>query len=180
MDDKETKKVWLIDPVHSKIRFETKYLLITSVSGWFTKFEGSVSTSSDNFEDSHLNLTIYANSLDTGIEERDKHLRSADFFDVKRFPTITFNSTLITVDGSEADVIGDLCIKGITETINFKAKYVGCVQDPLGNWKAGFEMSTSLNRKDFNITWNQFFDNSGVLLSDEVKVFGDIQLLKVS
>jgi polyisoprenoid-binding protein YceI len=180
MDDKDTRKVWLIDPVHSKIRFAAKYLLLTSVSGWFTEFEGTVLTSSDNFQDSQLQLTIYAHSLYTGNDERDNHLRSADFFDVKRFPTITFNSALVAVEDSIADVIGDLSIKGITETINFKAKYSGCIQDPMGNWKAGFEMNTLLNRKDFNITWNTFFDNSGVLLSDEVQVFCDVQLLKVS
>ena len=180
MDDKDTKKVWLIDPVHSKIRFETKYLLITSVSGWFTKFEGTVTTLFEDFRDSEVCLTIYTNSLFSGNEERDNHLRSADFFDVKKFPTITFNSTLISVEDSLVDIIGELCIKGITETLNFKAKYLGCVQDPIGNWKAGFEMNTTLNRKDFNITWNKFFDNAGVLLSDEVQVFVDIQLLKVS
>src|SRR4051812_21828820 len=125
MEDQDTKRVWLIDPVHTKIRFETKYLLITSVSGWFTKFEGSVTSSSEDFQDGEINLTIYTNSLFTGNEERDNHLRSSDFFDVKRFPVITFKSKLITVESSSVDVIGDLCIKGKTEVIDFKAQYLG-------------------------------------------------------
>ena len=180
MENNDNKQVWLIDPVHSKFRFETKYLLITSLSGWFTQPEGRIITSSDSFHNCKLQVTIYTGSVYTGNEERDNHLRSADFFDVKNFPAITFNSSLVIVRDSTADISGDLSIKGITKTLHFKAKYLGSVRDPLGNWKAAFEMSTILNRKDFNISWNQFFDNSGVLLSDEVKVFCDVQLLKVS
>ncbi|MDB5119407.1 MAG: YceI family protein [Sphingobacteriales bacterium] len=180
MSSIETKSIWLIDPVHSKIRFETKYLLISSVSGWFSEIEGSVVTTSDDFTDSEVNITIYVNSLTTGNEERDNHLRSADFFDAKTFPIITFRCQHVKVDESFADVKGFLCLKGITAEIKFNADYLGSVKDPMGNSKAGFKMATSINRKDFNISWNQYFDTSGVLLSDEVQIVGDIQLLKVS
>lgn len=180
MDENENKGVWLIDPVHTKIRFETKYLLITSVSGWFTQFEGTVTTPTADFNNSDIRLTVYTNSLYTGNEERDNHLRSADFFDTKQFPVLSFHSTGIEVTDRNVNVVGDLCIKNITETISFSAAFIGCVRDPLGNLKAGFEMSIVLNRKDFNISWNQFFDKAGVLLSDDVKVSCDVQLLKVS
>lgn len=180
MDEKENRNLWLVDPVHSKIRFETKYLVITSISGWFTQFEGTVSTPTDTFDGSQIDLTIYTNSVYTGNEERDNHLRSPDFFDAKKFPTLTFKSSSTSVSYSKVDIIGDICIKNITETLSFNATYVGCMRDPMGNLKAGFEMSFTINRKDFDITWNQILDQAGLLLSDEVKIYCDIQLLKVS
>ncbi|HUC82826.1 MAG TPA: YceI family protein [Flavisolibacter sp.] len=180
MDVNENKGVWLIDPVHTKIRFETKYLMITSVSGWFTQFEGTVTTPTNDFNNSDIRLTVYTASLYTGNQERDNHLRSPDFFNTKQFPTLTFRSTVIKVADKKVNVIGDLRIKNITETIRFDAAFIGCVRDPIGNLKAGFEISLTLNRKDFDISWNQFFDKAGVLVSDEVKIFCDVQLLKAS
>lgn len=180
MQGQNKKNIWVIDPVHTRIRFETKYLLITSVSGSFTEFEGSVTTPSDNFDNSEIKLKLYTNSINTGNEERDNHLRSADFFDAAHYPSLTFSSTSVHVRNTEIKVTGELCIKNIRETISFGAKHLGFVTDPFGNSKSAFEMQLVLNRKDFGISWNQFFDNAGVLLSDEVKIFGDIQLLKVS
>jgi polyisoprenoid-binding protein YceI len=179
METTENRRVWLIDPVHTKIRFETKYLLITSVSGWFTEFEGTVITSSDDFNDSQIQLTVYTNSIYTGNAERDNHLRSRDFFNARKFPTLSFKSNTI-IPGLKLEIIGDLKIKDVTESIQFEARYTGSAKDPNGNLKAGFEMNTILNRKDFNINWNQVFDKAGVLLSDEVNIFCDVQLLKVS
>ena len=180
MDKIETKVVWVIDPVHSKIRFETRYLLITSISGWFTEFEGTVITQSEEFNGSGINLIIYTNSIYTGNKERDTHLRSEDFFNTKRFPTMSFISRSRVVKEKVIKVVGDLKIKDVNETIEFTATHIGSAHDPLGNLKAGFEMSTTINRKDFGISWNQVFDQAGVLLSDEVKIYCDIQLLRVS
>lgn len=180
MEASEHKSVWLFDPVHTKIRFETAYLLITSVSGWFTEFAGTVITSSDNFDESQIQFTIYTNSIYTGNSERDNHLRSPDFFDVEKFPTLSFKSPAIHTTGSMLNAVGELKIKDVTETIEFQIKYRGSTRDPMGNLKAGFEMNTTLNRQDFNINWNQVFDNAGILLSDEVRIFCDVQLLKVS
>jgi polyisoprenoid-binding protein YceI len=180
MEDREKNSVWLIDPVHSKIRFETKYLLITSISGWFTEFEGTVVTAADDFNESKIQLCVYTNSIYTGNAERDNHLRSADFFDTRSFPMLYFRSNSISIKGDKLDIIGELQIKGKTETIELAATFLGDAIDPGGNRKAGFETRTVLNRKDFDITWNQLFDKAGVLLSDEVKVFCDIQLLKIS
>lgn len=180
MEVKEKASVWVIDPVHTRIRFETKYLLITTISGWFSEFEGSVTTSSDSFNHSKIRLKLYTNSINTGNTERDNHLRSADFFDTENYPSLTFTSTDVVVRDANIQVTGELCIKNIRETISFEAKHLGFVTDPLGNRKSAFEMQLVLNRKDFGISWNQFFGNSGVLLSDEVKIFGDVQLLKVS
>jgi polyisoprenoid-binding protein YceI len=171
---------WAIDPVHSTIRFDAKYLLITSVSGWFREFEGTVVSGQDGFCNSEIQLTIYVHSLTTANEERDNHLRSADFFDAKQFPVIQFRSTEVSMQEKNIQVTGILSVKGIEHTITFMATFLGMCADPLGNTKAGFEMETVLNRKDFNITWNQLFDKNGLLLSDEVKVHCDLQLLKLS
>jgi polyisoprenoid-binding protein YceI len=180
METVENKSVWLLDPVHSKFRFETKYLLITSVSGWFTEFEGTVKSPAENFNESQIQLTVYTGSVYTGNAERDNHLRSADFFDVNKYPTLSFKSTSINVTGSKLAIKGDLKIKDVTESIEFETTYIGSARDPIGNLKAGFEMNMTLNRKNFNINWNQVFDKAGVLLSDEVKIFCDVQLLKIS
>lgn len=177
----ETKKeaVWVIDPVHSRIRFDTKYLLLTPVSGWFTQFEGSVIADGTNFNGSRAQLTIYTNSVYTGNDERDAHLRSADFFDTGKFPVITWRSNQVIVQGDKVQVTGAITIKGIEQPITLHAQHLGTTPDPMGNTKAGFTVDATLNRKDFNITWNQLIDKHGLLLSDEVVLHCDVQLLKL-
>ena len=174
------KATWAIDPIHSTIRFDAKYLMITSVSGWFREFEGTLLSDCDGFTNSEIQLTIYTHSLNTGNEERDNHLRSADFFDAKQFPTIQFRSTAVTMHEKRIEVTGILSVKGIEHPFTFNATFLGMCADPMGNTKAAFEMDTVLNRKDFNITWNHLFDKNGLLLGDEVKVHCDLQLLKLS
>lgn len=172
---------WAIDPIHSTIRFDAKYLLITSVSGWFREFEGTVVSGQDGYCNSSINLTIYVNSLTTGNDERDNHLRSPDFFDARKYPMIQFRSTAVTTkQEKQLEVTGILTVKGVEHPFTFTANFLGQCSDPLGNTKAGFDMDAVLNRKDFNITWNQLFDKNGLLLSDEVKVHCDLQLLKLS
>lgn len=172
--------IWMVDPVHTRIRFEVKYLMLTAVSGWFTEFEGSVVSKNVDFADAEIRLTIYANSIYTGNEERDNHLRSADFFDTKRYPTIVFRSTSVTVHADHIQVQGELTIKDVTQPIEFKVLLLGLSADTMGNSKAGFEMDTVFNRQDFKISWNQVIDKFGVMIADEVKLHGDVQLLKIS
>lgn len=179
MEEINKEVIWVIDPVHSRIRFDTKYLLLTPVSGWFTQFEGSVVTTEDNFNGSRAQLTIYTNSVYTGNEERDAHLRSADFFDAAKHPVITWNSNVVIVRGDQLEATGILSIKGIEQELTLQARHVGSSPDPMGNTKAGFTLDATLNRKDFNITWNQFIDKHGLLLSDEVVLHCDVQLLKL-
>jgi polyisoprenoid-binding protein YceI len=179
MEEKNKEVVWVIDPVHTRIRFDTKYLLLTSVSGWFTQFEGTVITPGDDFNDSQIQLIIYANSVYTGNEQRDAHLRSADFFDAAKYPIITYKSTAVTIQGNQIEATGTLSIKDIVQEITVQATHVGSAQDSLGNTKAGFVLDATFDRKDFNITWNQFIDQHGLLLSDEVILHCDVQLLKL-
>ncbi|WP_315820363.1 YceI family protein [Paraflavitalea speifideaquila] len=180
MEEINKEAVWVIDPVHSRIRFDTKYLLLTPVSGWFAQFEGSVVSTEDNFNACQIQLTIYTNSIYTGNEERDTHLRSADFFDAANHPVITWKSNNVITRGDLLEATGTLTIKGVEQNISFQARHVGSCPDPMGNTKAGFTLDTTLNRKDFNITWNQFIDKQGLLLSDEVTLHCDVQLLKLS
>ncbi|MBC7849536.1 MAG: YceI family protein [Chitinophagaceae bacterium] len=179
MQTEATSTHWVIDPVHTRIRFESKYLLLTSVSGWFNEFEGTVRSSAENFTNSEVNVTIYSQSLYTGNEERDNHLRSPDFFDAMNHPIISFRSKQVEAVAQELRVKGDLIIKNITQTIEFTCRYIGSICDPQGNKKAGLVADIALNRKDFNITWNQYLDNYGVVVSDEVNLHCDIQLLKL-
>ena len=180
LQKQKIKTTWAIDPVHTRIRFDVKYLMLSAVSGWFREVEGTVQAAGDDFNDSEIRLTIYANSVFTGIDERDDHLRSPDFFDAKKYPTIRFHSTNVSIDGDDLKIAGILSIKDIEQEIIVTAKYLGNVPDPMGNTKAGFEVDTIFDRKDFNISWNQFFDNQGILISDQVKLHADVQLLKLS
>lgn len=179
MEEINKEVVWVIDPVHTRIRFDTKYLLLTPVSGWFMQFEGSVVTTEGNFNGSRAQLTIYTNSVYTGNEERDAHLRSPDFFDAAKYPVITWKSNTVTVQGDLIEATGILTIKGIEQEMTLQARHVGSSPDPMGNTKAGFTLDATLDRKDFNITWNQFIDKHGLLLSDEVVLHCDVQLLKL-
>ncbi|RYY62818.1 MAG: polyisoprenoid-binding protein [Chitinophagaceae bacterium] len=172
--------IWAIDPVHSRIRFDARYLLLSAVSGWFNDFEGTVVAGPDNFNDSRIRLAIYTSSVNTGNEERDKHLRSADFFDAIHHPVIGFHSTSVVQSGPELQVTGLISIRDIQREQYFTATWLGTLPDPMGNQKAGFTLDLVLNRKDFNISWNQAFDRSGILLSDEIHLHADLQLLRLS
>ena len=139
-----------------------------------------MNTACTDFDESQIQLTIYSNSLYTGIDDRDNHLRSSDFLDTKNFPTIKFVSTSVHVNDSDIKVKGILTIKGIEQELEFDAKFVGVVRDPVGNIKAGFEVDTLFDRKDFNITWNQYIDQQGILIGDQVKIHADVHLLKLN
>jgi polyisoprenoid-binding protein YceI len=177
MQTEAVKRIWAIDPVHTKVRFDAKYLLLSTVSGWFQEIEGSVTNSKTDFSDSEITLTIYTNSIYTGIEERDNHLRSADFFHTEQFPTIRFASTAVAVEGDHIRITGQLTVKDATHEISFDARYLGSVPDSMGNTKAGFEMDMVLDRKAFDIGWNLKFDKNGILIADQVHLHADIQLL---
>jgi polyisoprenoid-binding protein YceI len=179
MEEKNKEVVWVIDPVHTRIRFDAKYLLLTPVSGWFTEFEGTVITHGDDFDGSQVQLTIYTNSVYTGNDERDSHLKSADFFDAAKYPVITWTSSSVKIQGDFIEALGTLAIKDVKQEIALQVKYVGTTQDLNGNSKAGFTLEATFNRKDFNITWNQVLDKQGLMLSDEVLLHCDVQLLRL-
>jgi polyisoprenoid-binding protein YceI len=174
-------KQWSIDPSHSEIQFKVKHLMITTVTGSFGTFEGSVETGGDNFEGAKVRFTADVASINTNSADRDTHLRSADFFETETHPKMTFESTgLKKVDDEEYELTGNLTIKGVTNTVKLKAEFGGIGQDPWGNTKAGFSLNGKLSRKDFGLNWNAALETGGVLVSDEVKLVGEIQLVKAA
>jgi polyisoprenoid-binding protein YceI len=164
-----------IDRSHSEVAFQVRHLL-SKVRGRFTDFAGTIQFDPAHPEASHVDVIIQAASIYTAERDRDAHLRSADFFDTDRFPTLTFKSTSITPRGDNTyDVAGDLTIRGVTRPVTLAASYLGTAQDPWGNTKFVFEGELTLKRKDFGLTWNAALETGGFLLGDEVKVMLEVQ-----
>ena len=170
---------WAIDPSHSEIQFKVKHLVITTVTGNFKEFSGSLEGNNDDFAGASISFEAQTASISTNSEQRDEHLKSADFFDAEQFPTLTFQSTTFTKKGDEEySLTGNLTLKGVTLPIDLEVEYNGTATDPWGNVKAGFELKGKLNRKDFGLTWNAPTEAGGVLVSEEVKLIANIQLVK--
>jgi polyisoprenoid-binding protein YceI len=170
---------WSLDPTHSELGFKIKHLMITNVSGNFNKFEVVAETPTDDFKDGNVNVDIQVDSINTNNVQRDEHLRNADFFEAEKFPNITFRSTKIEkVDDENYHITGDLTIKETTKSVKLSAEYSGVNRDPWGNTKAGFSLNGKINRKDFGISYNATLETGGVMLGEELKINGEIQLVK--
>jgi polyisoprenoid-binding protein YceI len=171
-----------IDRSHSEVGFQVRHLL-SKVRGRFNEFDGTIEFDESNPSASRVDVTIQAGSIDTGEADRDNHLRNADFFDIEKYPTLTFRSTSVrpALSGVEGrgdrtyDVLGDLTIHGVTRQVTLPASFLGAAQDPWGNTKLVFEAELTLNRKDFGLTWNAALETGGFLVGDEVKVSLAIQ-----
>jgi len=164
-----------IDKAHSEAVFQVRHLL-TKVRGRFTDFEGTVKLDQENPENSSVDVSIQATSIDTSQADRDVHLRSADFFDVEKFPTLTFKSTRVTPTGNQTfAVAGDLTIHGITKSVVLPTTFLGMAKDPWGNERAGFEAEVTINRKDYGLNWNAALEAGGFLVGDEVKISLQVQ-----
>ena len=162
-------RTYKIDKSHSEVTFQVRHL-VTRVRGRFSDFEGTVAINEGTPELSSVQFTIQAASIDTNEPQRDTHLRSADFFDVEKFPTITFKSTAVAPKGKDSfDVTGDLTMHGVTKRVTLPVAFLGFAKTQRGE-KAGFEIETTLNRKDYGLNWNKALDQGGFLLADEVKV----------
>jgi polyisoprenoid-binding protein YceI len=169
---------WNIDPVHSGLTFSAKHAMVTTVRGGFKEFEGSLTLDGADPSKSSANVTIQAASFDSGVADRDNHVRGADFLEVEKYPTLTFSSTKIVQDGDEYVVTGDLTIKGTALPVDLKLEFEGTHQDPWGNTRAGFTGGTVINRRDFGLTWNVPLDKGGVLVSEKIKIQLDIAAVK--
>lgn len=169
---------WKIDTAHSGVDFKIRHLM-SKTSGQFGTFDGTIVTDFENLEKSSVQFVIDAASIDTDNADRDKHLRSADFFDVENHPEITFVGEKFTKVGENAyEVTGDLTMHGVTKTVTLPVTFLGAMQDPWGNTKAGFEIATELNRKDYDITWNKAMDAGGLLLGENVEIVINLQVQK--
>jgi polyisoprenoid-binding protein YceI len=175
-----TKTKWNIDSSHSEVSFKVKHLMITHVSGKFNEFEGSVITTGNDFMTGVIDFWLNPASVDTGDEKRDGHVQSADFFDVENHKKITFtsNSCKKKNEAGHYELNGDLTIKGITKNIHLDVEFTGSMTDPWGNEKAGFTIRGIINRKDWGLNWNAALEAGGVLVSDEVKINCEVQLVK--
>jgi len=168
----------VIDRSHSEAGFQVRHLF-TNVRGRFGAFEGTIAMDPAKPEASSVRFTIDASSIDTDNTDRDKHLRSPDFFDVANHPSITFTSEKIRATGKDRyAVTGTLTMRGVSKTLTLPVSFLGIGKDPWGNERAGFSTSVTLNRKDFGIHWNKALDNGGVLLGDEVAVTVDLEAVK--
>ena len=168
---------WVIDASHSEIQFKVKHLVITTVTGNFNEFSGTVE-SGETFENANITFEANTASISTNSEQRDGHLKSGDFFDVEKFPKLSFKATKFSKKGDEFELVGDLTIKDVTNSVTLAVEYGGTAKDPWGNTKAGFEVTGKINRKDFGLTWNAPTEAGGVLVSEEVKLIANVQLLK--
>lgn len=173
---------WNIDPTHSEVQFKVKHLMISTVTGNFGTYEGSVETANDtDFDGAKISFSADIDSISTGQEQRDGHLKSGDFFDSVNFPKLTFASTSFTKSGDDSyTLVGDLTIKGVTKSVTLSAEFGGIMTDFYGNTKAGFEIAGKINRQDFGLTWSAVTEAGGVVVSDEVKLILNIQLAKVA
>ncbi|MBB1148636.1 MULTISPECIES: YceI family protein [unclassified Myroides] len=164
----ETKK-WIIDTTHSLIGFKIKHMMFTNVRGSFQDYQASLQLANDNFEESSIHFEAQAASIDTNNTDRDNHLRSADFLDVEKFPTLTFTSTKIEKKGeTHYSVEGTLTMHGVSKTIKLNAEYSGVIIDPWGNAKVALALTGKVNRKDWNLNWNTALEAGGLLVSEEI------------
>jgi polyisoprenoid-binding protein YceI len=167
---------WDFDLVHSSVNFHVRHLMVSKVHGRFTKWVGTLELDDEDLTRSRVDITIDAASIDTQEPKRDDHLRSADFLEVDKFPSLTFRSTEIKREGDEDyTVAGDLTIRGVTRRVTLRVEGGGRVTDPWGGTRTGFSARTSISRKDFGLTWNQGLEAGGVLVSDQVKISLEIQ-----
>lgn len=175
----QTATKWAIDPMHSEVQFKVKHLVISTVSGFFRSFEGTVESEGDNFEHAKIDFSIDIDSIDTKQTQRDEHLKSADFFDAATYPHIKFHSTSFKKTGDdEYELRGDLTIKNVTKPITLEVEFGGSADDFYGNTKAGFELTGKINRKEFGLTWDGVTEAGSVVVGEDIKLTINAQLVK--
>jgi len=170
---------WEIDSSHSSVHFSVRHLVIAKVRGSFARWSGTVQVPGGDFSKATVAVTIDASSIDTGVAQRDAHLRSPDFFDVEQFPELRFVGKRVQPRPDfETEVVGDLTIRGITREVVLRVEPHGQAKDPWGNVRAAFTAKTSIDRKDFGLTWNQVLEAGGVMVGDRVEIEAEIEAVK--
>jgi polyisoprenoid-binding protein YceI len=169
---------WALDPTHSELQFKVKHLMITTVTGSIKSFQAELESDGDDFSNATISFSGDISSIDTGNTDRDNHLKSGDFFEAEKYPAITFKSNSVEKDGEDYIVKGDLTIKDVTRPVKLNAEFGGIATDPWGNTKAGFTLSGKINRTEFGLTWNAALETGGVMVSEEVKILGELQFVK--
>lgn len=171
---------WNIDASHSNVRFSVSHMVISEVEGNFTKFEGTVATSKEDFSDAVVSFTIDVSSVNTNDADRDDHLKGEDFFNVDKNPSIIFKSTSMEKVGeNKFKVTGDFTMNGVTKEITLNAKYGGTINDPWGNTRAGFKISGTIDRTLWGLKYNSKMDTGGLMIGEEIEIVCKIELVKV-
>jgi polyisoprenoid-binding protein YceI len=171
--------VYKIDAAHSEVGFKVRHLMITNVSGAFSKFDATMTCGKEDFTDAVVSFEADVASVSTNQEQRDTHLLSDDFFNADQFPKITFKSTSVEKKGKDEYILhGDLTIRDITKNIALHVNYTGAMKDPWGQDKIGFELTGKISRKEFGLKWNAVTEAGGVVVSDEVRLLINVQMIK--
>ncbi len=168
--EEQNLKNWTLDKAHSSIEFSVRHMMISSVKGGFKDFDAEIKLDPENLEKADVKFTVNAASLDTNQSDRDVHLKSPDFFDVAKFPFITFTTKSVVKNGDNLTVKGDLTIKGVSREIAVKGEIQGPIKDPYGKQRIGFDGESTVNRKEFGLNWNMILEGGGVLVGDTVKL----------
>lgn len=172
-----TEQKWNLDAAHTNVGFSVRHMMISKVRGRFTEAVGTVEGNPEDLTGANINVKIDASTIHTNNEDRDNHLRSADFFDTETYPNITFVATDIVKKGdSKYDVTGDMTIKDVTNKVTFKAEYEGSGMNPFGVNVAAFEVEGKISREEFGLTWNQALEAGGVLVGDDITITIELQL----
>ncbi|WP_232549254.1 YceI family protein [Propioniciclava soli] len=174
----ELQGTYTLDPTHSEVGFVTRHAMVTKVRGRFNDYSGTATIDGANPSNSSLEVTVQAASLDTNNADRDTHVRSADFFDVEQYPTITFRSTDFAVSNDTVDVTGDLTIKDVTKSVTIPFDFNGAATDPFGNERIGFEGKVDVSRADYGLTWNAALETGGFLVADKVTLEFEVSAVK--
>ena len=174
------KKInWVIDPTHSELGFRIKHLMISNVSGTFNEFEAKMETDNEDLSTARIQATIKAASVSTNNKQRDQHLQNGDFFEVEKYPEISFRSTKVEkLDHEQFIIYGELTLKGITKPVKLNVEYSGVTKDPWGGYRAGFTVTGKITRSEFGLNFNSVLETGGLALSDEVKIHSEVQLVK--
>jgi len=173
-----TATTWVIDPTHSEIQFKVKHLVISTVTGSFKSFEGSVESETEDFEGAKVSFSADTASVDTNQAQRDEHLKGSDFFDSEKYPKISFAGVLTSTGDESYALKGDLTVKDVTKPFSFDVEYGGNMTDFYGNNKAGFEITGKINRKEFGLEWSAVTEAGGVVVGDDVKLIANVQVVK--
>lgn len=170
---------WTADPAHSEITFKVRHMMISNVTGRFNQFEASATSDDDQFNNPKIRFSAAIDSIDTGNTDRDGHLKSPDFFDAAQHGSMSFESTGFSKkDDDEYELSGNLTMRGVTKPVKLNVEFAGIGQDPWGNTKAGFSINGKLNRKDWGLNWNAALETGGVLVSEDVKIHAEVQMVK--
>lgn len=173
-----TTTKWGIDAAHSEVQFKVKHLVISTVTGFFRKFDGSVVSETEDFDGAKVKFSIDAASIDTNVADRDAHLKSPDFFAADQHPKLTFEGVLSKVGGTDYKLNGDLTIRGTSKPVELAVSYGGQTVDPWGNTRGGFELTGKINRKQYGLNWSATTEAGGLVVADDVKLNLNVEVVR--